>query len=107
MMTYYKGNETGMAVGLLPDPYYWWLAGAMFDQMVQYWYYTGDSTYNEVVTQGLLAQISEDKDFMPRNQTKTEVDIDFLLPHLLPITDLQRGTTIKLSGLLPPCPPPS
>ncbi|KAL8990895.1 MAG: hypothetical protein Q9177_000549 [Variospora cf. flavescens] len=76
MMTYYKGNETGMAVGLLPDPYYWWLAGAMFDQMVHYWYYTGDPTYNTVVTQGLMAQISEDKDFMPRNQTKTEGNDD-------------------------------
>ncbi|KAL8653891.1 MAG: hypothetical protein Q9210_001842 [Variospora velana] len=76
MMTYYKGNETGMAVGLLPDPYYWWLAGAMFDQMIHYWYYTGDSTYNKVVTQGLMAQISEDKDFMPRNQTRTEGNDD-------------------------------
>ena len=45
----------------------------MFDQMVQYWYYTGDDTYNEVVTQGLLAQIGPDEDFMPPNQTRTEV----------------------------------
>ncbi|KAL8939442.1 MAG: hypothetical protein Q9216_003348 [Gyalolechia sp. 2 TL-2023] len=36
VMSYYKGNETGMPVGLLPDPYYWWLAGAMFDQMIHY-----------------------------------------------------------------------
>lgn len=73
MMSYYHGNESGMAVGLLPDPYYWWEAGAMFDQMIHYWYYTGDDTYNDVVTQGLLAQISPDKDFMPTNQTRTEV----------------------------------
>lgn len=73
MMSYYKGNQTGMAVGLLPPPYYWWLAGAMFDQMVHYWYYTGDTSYNSVVTQGLLAQISPGKDFMPSNQTLTEV----------------------------------
>lgn len=72
-MSYYKGNETGMPVGLLPDPYYWWLAGAMFDQMIHYWYYTGDTTYNTVVTQGLLAQKAEGDDFMPINQTKTEV----------------------------------
>lgn len=76
MMTYYKGNETGMPVGLLPDPYYWWLAGAMFDQMIHYWYYTGDTTYNKVVTQGLLAQTSDDNDFMPINQTKTEGNDD-------------------------------
>ncbi|KAL8998480.1 MAG: hypothetical protein Q9188_006095 [Gyalolechia gomerana] len=75
-MSYYKGNETGMPVGLLPDPYYWWLAGAMFDQMIHYWYYTGDTTYNTVVTQGLLAQKAEGDDFMPINQTKTEGNDD-------------------------------
>ena len=62
-----------MSVGLLPDPYYWWEAGAMFGQMVEYWYYTGDSSYNDVVMQGLLAQIGPNQDFMPPNQTKTEV----------------------------------
>ena len=62
-----------MPVGLLPDPYYWWEAGAMFGQMVEYWFYTGDDTYNDVVTQGLLAQASDSNDFMPGNQTKTEV----------------------------------
>ncbi len=45
----------------------------MFGQMIEYWYYTGDSTYNDVITQGLLAQVGPDNDFMPPNQTKTEV----------------------------------
>lgn len=62
-----------MPVGLLPDPYYWWLAGAMFGQLVEYWYYTGDTTYMEITTQGLVAQIGPDRDYMPPNQTKTEV----------------------------------
>jgi hypothetical protein len=73
MMTYYQGNLSGMPQGLLPSPYYWWEAGAMFGQMVEYWYYTGDSTYNEVTTQALLAQVGPDNDYMPPNQTKTEV----------------------------------
>lgn len=73
MMTYYTGNQTGQPVGLLPNPYYWWEAGAMFGQMIEYWYYTGDSTYNDVITQGLLAQVGPDNDYMPPNQTKTEV----------------------------------
>lgn len=75
MMTYYTGNETGQTVGLLPSPYYWWEAGAVFGQMIEYWYYTGDSTYNDVVIQGLLAQVGPDNDYMPPNQTKTEVGI--------------------------------
>lgn len=72
-MTYYNGNLSGNPEGLLPPPYYWWEAGAMFGQMVEYWYYTGDSTYNDVTTQGLLAQVGPDNDYMPPNQTKTEV----------------------------------
>ena len=72
-MKYYHGNETGQIVGLLPPPYYWWEAGAMFGQMVDYWYYTGDETYNAVVTQGLLGQTGPLNDYMPQNQTKTEV----------------------------------
>lgn len=72
-MSYYKGNESGMPQGLLPDPYYWWEAGAMFGQMIEYWYYTGDTTYNEVTTQAMLAQVGPNNDYMPPNQTKTEV----------------------------------
>ena len=73
MMKYYNGNQTGMPIGLLPDPYYWWEAGAMFGQMIEYWFYTGDATYNDVVTAGILAQTGPYNDFMPPNQTKTEV----------------------------------
>ncbi len=29
LMTYYTGNRTGDTPGNLPDPYYWWEAGAM------------------------------------------------------------------------------
>lgn len=38
MMKYYTGNNTGDTPGNLPDPYYWWEAGAMFMNMVEYWY---------------------------------------------------------------------
>ena len=73
MMTYYAGNETGQTPGILPQPYYWWEAGALFGQMIEYWYLTGDSTYNSVVSEGLLNQVGPAKDYMPPNQTKDEV----------------------------------
>jgi hypothetical protein len=38
MMKYYTGNNTGDVPGNLPDPYYWWEAGAMFMNMIEYWY---------------------------------------------------------------------
>lgn len=109
LMSFYHGNESGMAVGLLPPPYYWWLAGAMFGQMIEYWFYTGDDTYNDVVTQAMLAQVGPHNDYMPPNQTKTEVKISYSTSpneachscdsELI----LNREMTIKLSGLSPLC----
>ncbi|KAL9624684.1 MAG: hypothetical protein Q9160_001038 [Pyrenula sp. 1 TL-2023] len=75
-MSYYTGNRTGDVPGNLPQPYYWWEAGAMFGALVDYWYYTGDTTYNEVTTQALQFQTGPNKDYMPPNQTKTEGNDD-------------------------------
>lgn len=75
-MKYYTGNNTGDTPGNLPAPYYWWEAGGLFGIMVDYWYYTGDTTYNDVVSQGLLSQIGPDDNYMPTNQTKTEGNDD-------------------------------
>ncbi|KAH0286851.1 mannan endo-1,6-alpha-mannosidase [Aureobasidium namibiae CBS 147.97] len=71
LMKYYTGNNTGDVPGNLPDPYYWWEAGAMFGEMIEYWYYTGDTTYNANVKQAMLHQVGENNDYMPANQTKS------------------------------------
>lgn len=34
LMRYYTGNNTGDTPGNLPDPYYWWEAGAMYETLV-------------------------------------------------------------------------
>ena len=73
MVSYYTGNRTGDVPGNLPAPYFWWEAGAMFGSLIDYWYYTGDSQYNDLVTQGMLHQVGPNNDYMPPNQTKTEV----------------------------------
>lgn len=75
-MKYYTGNHTGDVPGNLPDPYYWWEAGALFGVMVDYWYYTNDTTYNDETQQALLWQAGDDYNFMPTNQTKTEGNDD-------------------------------
>ncbi|CAL3972128.1 unnamed protein product [Diplocarpon coronariae] len=71
MMKYYTGNKTGDVPGNLPDPYYWWECGAMFGTMINYWYYTGDTSYNAATVQALVHQTGEDFDYMPVNQSKT------------------------------------
>lgn len=53
--------------GLLTyPPYYWWQAGAMFGQLIDYWYYTNDSTYNDMIRTGLIHQAGELWDYVSR-----------------------------------------
>lgn len=68
---WYTGDRVGDTPGNLPDPYYWWECGAMFNAFIDYWYYTGDDQYNTITTQAMIHQIGDYNAFMPPNQTKT------------------------------------
>lgn len=48
----------------------------MMGTLIDYWYYTGDETYNNLTKQALLFQVGETNDYMPRNQTRTEGNDD-------------------------------
>ncbi|KPM37499.1 Mannan endo-1,6-alpha-mannosidase DCW1 [Neonectria ditissima] len=76
LVKYYTGNNTGDTPGNLPDPYYWWEAGGMFGTLIDYWWLTGDESYNEITTQAMLHQVGEDVDYVPRNQSLTEGNDD-------------------------------
>lgn len=74
MSTYYKGNQSGQIVGILPGPpdsgngdYYWYVAGAMFGTYIDYWHLTGDDSYNTMVINGMIAQIGDQKNYEPAN----------------------------------------
>lgn len=71
MARFYTGNNTGDNPGNLPDPYFWWEAGAMFGALIDYWALTGDDSYNAITLQALVHQATPMADFMPRNQTRT------------------------------------
>lgn len=71
MRAIYTGDRPGDVPGNLPDPYYWWEAGAMFGGLIDYWYYTGDDQYNNITAQAMQHQIGDYNAFMPPNQTKT------------------------------------
>ena len=71
LMSMYVGNQPGQIPGLLPAPYYWWEGGAFCGVMIDYWYFTGDTQYNDIITQALLWQVGPDDDYMPPNQTTT------------------------------------
>ncbi|KKA29390.1 hypothetical protein TD95_003847 [Thielaviopsis punctulata] len=75
-MAYYKGNLSGNVPGVLPGPppagdYYWWEGGALWGAMIDYWHYTGDTSYNDVVKQAMLFQVGEGDDYMPKNYTSS------------------------------------
>lgn len=44
--------------------------------LIDYWYYTGDTKWNQITQQGLLFQVGPDDDYMPPNQTMTEGNDD-------------------------------
>lgn len=74
LLQYYHGTKPGNVLGILDeDDYYWWQAGATWAGLIDYWKYTGDDQYVDLVQQALLSQVGPESDYMPPNQTKTEV----------------------------------
>ncbi|KAH7398795.1 mannan endo-1,6-alpha-mannosidase DCW1 precursor [Phaeosphaeria sp. MPI-PUGE-AT-0046c] len=71
LRSYYTGDRVGDTPGNLPDPYFWWEAGAMFNAFIDYWTYTGDTMFNAITVQAMEHQIGDYNAFMPPNQTKT------------------------------------
>jgi len=78
MMTYYKGNQSGGIPGVLPGPppnptwgYYWWESGAMWGTLIDYWHYTGDTSYNDAVSEGIQWQTGSNDDMMPANWSQS------------------------------------
>ncbi|KAG6039100.1 hypothetical protein E4U41_003297 [Claviceps citrina] len=80
-MSYYTGNTTdpkSREFGNVPKPYYWWVAGALWGAMLDYYHYTADPSYNNVVLQALLAptNLGAGKDYMPAEHADEEGNDD-------------------------------
>ena len=43
----------------------------MFGTLIDYWYYTGDDTYNAMITEAMMFQVGPDNNYMPPNQSKS------------------------------------
>ncbi|TVY56329.1 Mannan endo-1,6-alpha-mannosidase DCW1 [Lachnellula cervina] len=68
VMSYYTGQTDSTSLGVLPKPYYWWEAGALWGTMISYWHYTNDSTYVSEVGLAILSQAGPNNDFIMANQ---------------------------------------
>jgi Glycosyl hydrolase family 76 len=56
---------------------YCWSTDKLIDhvQMIEYWYYTGDDRYNQMISDGIQFQTGPENNFEPANQTRTEVSV--------------------------------
>jgi hypothetical protein len=50
--------------GVIWEPYFWWQCGGMFGTYLDYWRYTGDSQYNDMVREGMIHQMGEKLDLV-------------------------------------------
>ncbi len=67
LMSLYKNNATGMSIqdiGIWPQPYYWWEAGAAWGGMIEYTQFTGDDSYVKTLQQALTANYGPNNDFI-------------------------------------------
>lgn len=76
LLTFYHGSEPGQTPGVLLKPYFWWEAGSMWGELIEYWAATGDSTYNDLVTNSLLFQAGTERNYMPQNYSNEEGNDD-------------------------------
>jgi hypothetical protein len=94
-MNQYTGSNSGGTPGLFPSPYFFWSDGAIWDGMIDYWFLTGDTSYNNAVGNALQFQVGDSKDYMPTNQTKEEVCVSNLSQsHMFPSITLASHTLL-------------
>lgn len=83
---------------MLYPPYYWWLAGAMFGTLLDYWHYTGDSQYNDMIREGMIYQFGEKLDLVWFHLRKTSHDSNI---DRCPTTNRRtKAMMIRSSGLV-------
>ena len=69
----YVSRTSEFEVDLLADSRtdYWWESGAMWGSLIDYWHFTGDTSYNSVIEAGIQWQVGEHDDMMPSNWSQS------------------------------------
>lgn len=93
LMDYYTGLQYGQTIGMFSNPYYWWEAGGAWGCMLDYWFYMQNDSYNDVITQALLAQVGTHNDYVPLNQSTTEGNDDQAFWGIAAMTAAERNFT--------------
>ncbi|KAL5042893.1 hypothetical protein BDW71DRAFT_200203 [Aspergillus fruticulosus] len=89
MMTFYARNQTEGIPGKLTDT--WYVAGAMFMTLIQYWQASGDNQYNPIVSHDLMFQAGRNYDFFDGNYSQWLGNDDQMFWGLAAITASETG----------------
>ncbi|KAJ8124691.1 hypothetical protein O1611_g8950 [Lasiodiplodia mahajangana] len=77
LMSFYTGEIPGLLPGPPPDgQYYQWTGGALWAAMLDYRSRTGDTQYDDKISEGLLFQRGPDNDYLAPNWTASEGNDD-------------------------------
>ncbi|KAI0020285.1 glycoside hydrolase family 76 protein [Xylariomycetidae sp. FL0641] len=96
LMTFYKGDEPGEIPGVLPldDDYYFYTGGALWGALLSYRSRTGNTSYDDIISNGMEHQVGAKDDFMPANWSASlandDQDIWALTSVLAATTDLEE-----------------
>lgn len=71
MEAYTQELNENRVPGIFGGDTYWWESGVLWNALIGYSYLTGDSQYDDRISQGILWQLGDYDAFMPPNQTKT------------------------------------
>lgn len=64
-VNYYNNRASKLIPGKFDGT--WWEGGAFFTFLINYWHWTGDSQYNDLVTEGMSWQGGPNNDFFTSN----------------------------------------
>lgn len=84
-MDYYKGD------GVFDSPSYWWMYGTAFASLLNYQHICGSNKYQDIVYNGILAQVGENYDFQPSSYLDTIGNDDIGTWALLAIQAAEMG----------------
>ncbi|KAI2465858.1 glycoside hydrolase family 76 protein [Annulohypoxylon bovei var. microspora] len=95
LMTFYPSSNSGEPVGIFTPPpdgdYYWWTGGALWSTLLDYRNRTGETKYDDSISQGLIAQIGPNDNYMPPNWTASMGNDDQAIWALSAITAEEIG----------------
>lgn len=94
LTSFYHGNEPGQTPGVFDDThYYWWSGSALWATLLDFRARTGNTTYDDIISQALQWQVGQGYDYLPANWSASESNDDQSLWAQAALTAAQTNFT--------------